>query len=115
MENQSCSYIDRLLDFGLGIGIANQMVGVMNQYMRTMDIPGSVQSMPKPIAQIYYVAIDGTPVGPLNDSEMANMMNLKRVTKDTLAWMPGMTDWQPIERVPAILKLILLTPPPLTV
>lgn len=113
MDDQSCYYIDRLTDFGLGIGVANQMVGIMNQYMRTMDIPGSIQSLNKPVAQIYYVAIDGQPVGPLDDIEMSKMITQKRVSKDTLAWMPGMPAWKPIEQVPAILKFVILAPPAL--
>lgn len=113
MDDQSCFYIDRLVDFGLGMGVANQMVGIMNQYMRTMDIPGSIQQMSKPIAPIYYVALKGKPVGPLNDGEMASLIAQKRVNKDTLAWMPGMLGWKPIEDVPAILKIVALAPPPL--
>ena len=85
--------MDRLIEFGLGMGVARQMVNVMNQSMRSMYIPGSVQSMPQPAQSIYYVAIDGNAVGPLNDSELS----------------------QPIEKVPAILKVIALTPPPLNV
>lgn len=115
MDDQSCFYIDRLVNFGLGMGIANQMVGVMNQYMRTMDIPGSIQQMQRPMLAIYYVALDGKQVGPLNDSEMAALIAQKKVNKDTLAWMPGMLGWKPIEQIPAILKLVALTPPPLNV
>ena len=115
MDDQSCFYIDRLVDFGLGIGIANQMVGIMNQYMRTMDIPGSIQQMQQPVSAIYYVAIDGKQVGPLNDSEMAALIAQKKVNKDTQAWMPGLLGWKPIEQIPAILKLVALTPPPLSV
>ena len=113
MEDQSCFYIDRLVDFGLGIGVANQMVGIMNQYMRTMDIPGSIQQLQRAVSPIYYVAIDKQPIGPLNDGEMASLIAQKKVTKDTLAWMPGMMGWQPIEKVPAILKIVALAPPPL--
>ena len=103
MDNNSFFSIDRLIEFGLGIGIAQQMVGVMNQ------------SMPTSIAQTYFVAINGQQVGPLNDSELSQLISQKKVTKDTLAWMPGMTGWTPIEQVPAILKLVALTPPPLNV
>ena len=113
MDDQSCFYIDRLVDFGLGMGIANQMVGIMNQYMRTMDIPGSIQQLQRTVSPIYYVAIDRQPIGPLNDGEMASLIAQKKVTKDTLAWMPGMMGWQPIEQVPAILKIVALAPPPL--
>ena len=113
MDDQSCFYIDRLVDFGLGMGVANQMVGIMNQYMRTMDIPGSIQQLQRIVSPIYYVAIDKQPIGPLNDGEMASLIAQKKVTKDTLAWMPGMMGWQPIEKVPAILKIVALAPPPL--
>ena len=113
MDDQSCFYIDRLVDFGLGMGVANQMVGIMNQYMRTMDIPGSIQQLQRTVSPIYYVAIDGRPIGPLSDGEMASLIAQKKVTKDTLAWMPGMMGWQPIEQVPAILKIVALAPPPL--
>ena len=113
MDDQSCFYIDRLVDFGLGMGVANQMVGIMNQYMRTMDIPGSIQQLQRTVSPIYYVVLDGKSIGPLNDGEMASLIAQKKVTKDTLAWMPGMMGWQPIEKVPAILKIVALAPPPL--
>ena len=115
MDNSSFFSIDRLIEFGLGMGIARQMVGIMNQSMQSMYVPGSIQSMPSSIAQTYFVAINGQQVGPLNDSELSQLISQKKVTKDTLAWMPGMTGWKPIEQVPAILKLVALTPPPLNV
>jgi hypothetical protein len=99
----------------MGMAMAQQMVKVMNQSMQSMYVPGSIQSMPEPVAQqqIYYVAIDGKPVGPLNDSELSQLISQKKVNKDSLSWVPGMSTWQPIEKVPAILKVIALTPPPL--
>lgn len=115
MNEQSFFSVDRLIEFGLGMGLAQQMVGMMNQYMQLMYVPGSIQSMPKPMPmpQIYYVAIDGQQVGPLNDSELSQLIIQKKINKDTLSWVPGMVGWKPIEQVPAILKVIALTPPPL--
>ncbi len=115
MDNQRFFSVDRLVEFGLGMGMAQQMVGMMNQYMQQMFVPGSIQSMPKPMSQIYYVAINGQQVGPLNDSELSRLISQKQVNKDSLAWMPGMAAWQPIEQIPAILKIVALTPPPLNV
>ena len=115
MDDNSFFSVDRLVEFGLGMGMAQQMVGMMNQYMQQMYVPGSIQSMPKPMPQIYYVAIDGQQVGPLNDSELSRLIAQKQVNKDSLAWMPGMAAWQPIEQIPAILKIVALTPPPLNV
>lgn len=114
MDNQSFFSIDRLVEFGLGMGIAKQMVGVMNQYMQQMYVPGSIQSMPKPMSNIYYVAIEGQQVGPLNDGDLSLLISQKRIDKDTLAWVPGMPAWKPIEQIPDILRVVALTPPPLT-
>ena len=115
MDNNNFFSVDRLVEFGLGIGVAQQMVGMMNQYMQSMYVPGSIQSMPNPVPHIYYVAIDGQQVGPLNDSELSQLVIQKKINKDSLAWVPGMVSWKPIELVPAILKVIALTPPPLSV
>ena len=115
MDDNQFFSIDRLVEFGLGMGLAQQMVGMMNQYMQSMYVPGSIQSMPKPMPQIYYVAIDGQQVGPLNDSELSQLIIHKKIYKDTLSWVPGMVSWKTIEQVPAILKVIALTPPPLNI
>lgn len=115
MDNSSFFSIDRLVEFGLGMGIAQQMVGMMNQYMQSMYVPGSIHSMPKTMPQIYYVAINSQQVGPLNDSEQSQLIVQRKINKDTLAWIPGMQSWQPIEQIPAILKVVALTPPPLNV
>jgi len=113
MNDQNFFSIDRLVEFGMSVAIAQQMVQSMNQSMRNMYVPGSIGSMPQPAPAIYYVAIGGQPTGPLSEAELTRLIMQKQVSKDTLAWMPGMSAWQPIEQVPAILKVIALTPPPL--
>lgn len=113
MDSNGFFSVDRLVEFGMGMGMAQQMVGMMNQYVQSMYVPGSMQSMPNPLPSIYYVVINGQQVGPLNDSELSSLIVQRKVIKDTLAWMPGMMDWKPIEQIPAILKIVALTPPPL--
>jgi len=117
MNDQNFFSIDRLVEFGMSAAIAQQMVNSMNQTMKGMYVPGSIQSMPHPTGvpqATYYVAIDGRQTGPLNDAELTRLIMEKQVNKDTLAWMPGMAAWEPIEKIPAILKIIALTPPPLS-
>lgn len=113
MSNDNFFSMDRLVEFGLGVGVAQQMIRTMNQSMQNMYVPGSIQSMPQTASPIYYVALDGKAIGPLNDSEMMQLVSQRKVNKDTLCWMPGMPTWKAIEEVPAVLKLIALTPPPL--
>ena len=114
MDNNNFFSIDRLVEFGMGVAMAQQMVHMMNQSIQSMYVPGSIQSMPQStMPQIYYVAQAEQTIGPLNDRELSQMISREQVTKDTLAWMPGMTAWQPVEKIPAILKLVALTPPKL--
>lgn len=113
MNDNSFFSLDRLIEFGLGMGMAQQMVRTMNESMQQMYVPGSIQSMPQPVAQAFYVGIDGQSVGPLSVSELSQLISQRRVTKDTLCWMPGMPAWKPVEQVPAVLKIVALTPPPL--
>lgn len=117
MNDNNFFSADRLVEFGMGMAMAQQMVKMMNQSMQQMYVPGSIQSMPQPKPQqqpnIIYVGINGQQVGPLNESEIIALVNNRRINKDTLAWMPGMPAWKPIEQMPEILKIIALTPPPL--
>lgn len=125
MDNNSFFSIDRLIEFGMGMAVAQQMINTMNATLNQMNngmtsimqapIPGSKMPAPTLVTpqQMIYVAINGQQVGPMNDSEFSQLVNQKRVTKDTLAWMPGMTAWQPIEKIPEILKIIAIVPPAL--
>lgn len=125
MDNNSFFSIDRLIEFGMGMAVAQQMINTMNATLNQMNngmtsimqapIPGSKMPAPTLVVpqQMIYVAINGQQVGPMNDSEFSQLVNQKRVTKDTLAWMPGMTAWQPIEKIPEILKIIAIVPPAL--
>ena len=118
MNDNNFFSADRLVEFGLGMAVAQQMVNTMNQTMQSMYVPGSIQSMPQPQAKpepIFYMAIDSKPAGPFNEHELAQLVINKQVTKDTLAWMPGMSTWLPVEQVPEVLKVIALTPPPLNI
>lgn len=113
MDENSFFSIDRLVEFGMGMAMAQQMVQMMNQSMKQMYVPGSIQSMPVPPVPTIYVVQNGQAVGPLAESDFSQLVTDRKVTKDTLAWMPGMPAWQPIEQIPAILKIVALTPPPL--
>jgi len=110
MDDNDFFSVNRLVDFGMSMALATQMTRTMNTVMGNMNVPGSSV---KPMPHIYYVAINNKSIGPLNESELSQLIGQKKINKDTLAWMPGMKDWQPIENVPAILRLVALTPPEL--
>lgn len=116
MDESSFYSIDRLVEFGLTLGVATQMANSMNTGLQAMQIPGARNPMqPNMLAEdqlLFYVVLDGKSVGPLATSELSRLIAEKRVTKETYVWKPGMPDWQLAENVPEVLKLVALTPPP---
>lgn len=123
MDEMSFYSIDRLMEFGLSLGIATQMAGSMNMALQGMRVPGagrSPQPMPGEVASpaatvgqaLYYAVVDGAAQGPLTAAELARLITEKRVTKETYIWKPGMPDWQLAESIPEVLQLVALTPPP---
>ena len=113
MNDSSFYSIDRLVEFGMGMAMAQQMVKVMNESMQNMYVPGSPQTIPAPQPMSIYVAIDGQSTGPMTEKEFANLVAEQKVTKESLVWLPGMTGWKPLQEVPSVLKIIALAPPPL--
>ncbi len=55
--------------------------------------------------------MDGKRSGPYSEQELSRLIADKKVTKVTYVWRPGMIDWQKVENVPDILRLVALTPP----
>ena len=54
----------------------------------------------------WFVAIDDTDVGPVDILEIENRWNASDLTAESLAWRPGMTDWQPIAELPDLLSFL---------
>lgn len=115
MDNSSFYSIDRLVEFGMGMAMAQQMVKVMNETMQTMYIPGSPSTIPSQTPLSIYVGIDGQTVGPLTESDFSKLVTNKKVSCATLVWMPGMLGWKPVDQVPNILKIVAMAPPPLPI
>ena len=111
MDSSDFFSLDRLVEFGLGMGIAQQMVNSMNEAMINMHVPGSMNPMAEAKQNLFYAIVDNKQIGPLSDSEISRLITDKKVTKETYVWMPGMTNWEIVENVPEVLKLVALTPP----
>jgi hypothetical protein len=105
---------ERLIEFGIGMSLANQFTRMMNQTMAetmqqwpsTMHAPGGLPP------RLYYAALDGRQAGPFSETEIVRLINDKRIVKETLVWHQGMTEWKAAQDVPEILRIIALSPPP---
>lgn len=104
-NHESFFSIDNLVEFGLGMAVARQMVNTFNQNLATAISPAdySIQNV--------HVSINNHDVGPLSEDEIRLLCRQQKICSQTLAWMPGMAIWKPIEEIPEILKIIALTSP----
>ncbi|MDD3124386.1 MAG: DUF4339 domain-containing protein [Candidatus Kapabacteria bacterium] len=115
MDQNSFFSIDRLVEFGMGMAVAQQMVQTMNNAMTNMHVPGTFNSPEKPEQKIYYAMIEGNQTGPLSEMDMSRLIAEKKVVKETYVWMPTMPCWKMAEQIPDVLKLVALTPPPFNI
>ncbi len=113
MNSDNFFSIDRLVEFGLGIGVAQQMVSSMNHALQNTYIPGTMNPMaPSKLPSAFYVILDGKQAGPFNEDELSRLLVQGTVTRATNVWKAGMAKWEQAENVPEVLRLVALCPPP---
>ncbi len=116
MNTDNFYSIDRLVEFGLGMGVAQQMVKSMNHALSNSQIHGTVNSMGqvglvRPAAS-YFVVLDGSQAGPFSEEELTRLISAGRLVRDSLVWRAGMPTWKSAHEVPEVLRLVALCPPP---
>jgi hypothetical protein len=112
MNDDSFFSINRLVEFGMSIAVAQQMVKTMNSAMTNKHVQGSMNPMQTAATQFYYAMIEGNQAGPFSEQELSRLISEKKVVKETYIWKPGLTKWEIAEKLPEVLKLIALSPPP---
>jgi uncharacterized protein (TIGR00266 family) len=61
--------------------------------------------------QQWYLAIDGQQVGPLPESEVVNRLRIGEISRTTLVFSQGMTNWTPLGEVPQLAGAVSGAPP----
>ena len=115
MNDQNFFSIDRMVEFGMGVAVSQQMAKQMNALLQNTPIPGfSTPMLNTPKATQYHVIFDSKPSGPYTETEMSRLIVDGKLKKDSYVWRPGMAVWELVENVADILKLVALAPPPFT-
>lgn len=112
MDDSSFFSMERLVEFGLGMAVAQQMVKTMNHSISTMEVPGAMNPIQEPPQKFFYAMIEGNQIGPFSEQELSRLISEKKVVKETYLWRNGMLQWEMAEKIPEVLKLVALTPPP---
>ncbi len=108
-NNNSFSTIDHLVEFGMGMAIAQQMVQTMNQCIGSMQVPGAGNALSQAKAiHKYHILVNNSVAGAFSDDELATLAKAKSLTPDTMVWRQGMAGWMQAKNVPEVQKIILL-------
>lgn len=120
------SSLDKLMEFGLGLGIATQMMNTMNTVISRTAVPGvginpGISFQPEKIGNNpdridpcrntgdnFYVVYDEKLAGPLSVADMEKLIKNKKIENKTLCWRPGLNSWKFAEDIPQVNKLLLL-------
>lgn len=90
----------------VGSGMAGAVGGMMsgmNQNMQTPPPPPQVQ---------YNISVNGQQDGPFGLQQLQSMVQGGQLTKDTVVWKQGMTDWEPAGNIQELSSLFGAVPPP---
>lgn len=112
MNDDNFFSINRLVEFGLGMSVAQQMVSTMNHALHNTYVPGPQNALSPIRTKSYHVMLDEKPAGPFNEQELSRLIMDGKVIKSTYVWTPGMLKWEFVENVADVLRLVALSPPP---
>ncbi|MBN1646566.1 MAG: SPFH domain-containing protein [Spirochaetales bacterium] len=96
-----------MMGMGVGMGMANQMAGMMNPGMMN---PGMAAPPPPPAVFMLYV--NGQQQGPYPVQQIAQLIQQGTVNAQTNVWKQGMPAWSPAAAVPELAGLFQQAPPP---
>jgi membrane protease subunit (stomatin/prohibitin family) len=95
---------------GAGVAIGSQMADAM----RGSQSAGAGAPPPLPSGGgQFYVGVNGAQAGPFDAGALAAKVRSGEITRQTLVWKAGMSEWIPAERVPELQSLFASVPPPL--
>ena len=109
------------MGMGMGFAMAQQFGnmfaqsggGASTQPAAAATPPSAGGPPPLPQSMALFVAINGAQQGPLDQAAVQGMINKGEITRDTLVWKEGMSNWTAASLVPEVNKLFGAVPPPL--
>ncbi len=97
---------------GAGIGLGMAMAGPMAQALSGQQSTAATPP-PIPAEPSYYVAVAGKQTGPFNMQALAAEAASGRLTRESLVWTQGMSQWTTAGATPALAGIFASVPPPL--
>lgn len=101
----------------LGGAVGQNMAGMMNNMMSGMNSQTSV-AVPPPVPTVqYHIVVNGQATGPFDIATLTQMATAGQLTKSSLVWKAGMSDWvkaETVDELKDVLANVMPPVPPLT-
>ncbi|WP_444995653.1 SPFH domain-containing protein [Aliikangiella sp. IMCC44359] len=100
---------------GMGMGMGFAMANQIGQAMQSEQASNQPVTKPPPLPsqKMFHVAIKGQPEGPFNIKQLKLLIADGSVTRDSLIWCEGMSEWEKSGEIEAVKSLFTSVPPPL--
>lgn len=98
----------------LGGAVGQNMAGMMNNMMSGMNQQTTPGAVPPPVpVTAYHVAVNGQPTGPFDIATLTQMAIAGQLTKSSLVWKAGMSEWAKAETVEELKEVLTNVMPPI--
>jgi membrane protease subunit (stomatin/prohibitin family) len=96
------------IGMGMGFAMANQMANMNNQNNQQQNTPP-----PLPTTVHYFVAVNGAQTGPFDMNALSQMTKTGGLTRESMVWKNGMSNWAVASQVPELSNIFNSIPPPI--
>lgn len=100
------------MGMGMGFAMANQMSQSMSQQQQQSNQGQGTPPPPPPTLQ-YHVVVNGQQAGPFDLNTLKGMVQKGEISKESLVWKQGMSDWAKAESQDALKDIFGSVPPPI--
>ena len=98
---------------GIGMGMGFAIASQMGKSLSNNQTAGPQTPPPIPASVSYYAAINGQQQGPFEKTWFEQKIKSGEITRSTLIWHAGLTEWTQAEKVPELAGIFAQIPPPL--
>lgn len=100
------------MGMGMGFAMANQMGQAFTGNTQSNQ-PSASTPPPIPTATTFFAVIDGKQAGPYDISTLKQMATNKQISKETLVWKEGMSNWSAANLQQELKAIFGSIPPPI--
>ena len=103
-----------MASMAVGGAVGQNIAGSMNNMMSGMNQPIQNNMTPPPLNRVmFHVVLNGQATGPFDLNMLSQMVTQGTLTKDTLVWKQGMSNWAKADSIEELKNLFANVMPPI--